>query len=313
MPLRAQSGLSGLVTPAVSTLPSAGAAGLAGLRVLVGLMWLYNVVWKRPPDFGEDSGTSVYGFSQDAVEYPVFPPYSWLVENLVLPSFPAFGWMVLVVETMLAVLLLTGTLVRLAALVGVAQSLAIGLSVAQTPGEWPWSYWLMIGAHGLLLVSSAGRVFAVDAVRARLAPARSIALPWGLIAVVVGAVSILRSLDDPTAARGPGLRSTDLSVSLGEYNLVGGVVLAAAGVLLLVATSRAVRGAAWVGAVVAVIGGLSLHAQIGFSDPLLGGTATSAAVLFSVALVAVTVAAARSPQMSTPVEDTRVPTEGDTR
>ena len=58
-----------------------------------------------------------------------------------LPHFSAFGYGVLVVETALAVLLLTGLLVRPAALLAIVQSLAIGLSVARTPGEWPWSYW----------------------------------------------------------------------------------------------------------------------------------------------------------------------------
>lgn len=301
-----------LLAPATDDVPRSHAVGAASLRVLVGLLWLYNVAWKRPPDFGQDAGRGLFKFTRYAVDYPVFPPFSWFVEHVVLPNFSAFGWMVLAAETTLAVLLLTGAWVRLAALMGIAQAASIGLSVAFAPNEWPWSYWLLIGAHALLLVSSAGRVFAVDAVRAKLVSPRSIAVPWGLIAVVVGALSILRSLNDPVAARGPGLSSSDLSISLGQYNLVGGVVLAAAGVLLLIATSRAVRGAAWVGAIVAVIGGLSLHAQIGFSDPLLGGSATSAALLFSIALVAVTVAR-RSAETSTPLEDTRVPTEGETR
>jgi hypothetical protein len=39
-------------------------------------------------------------------------------------------------------------------------------------------------------------------------------------------------------------------------------------------------------AVLALLAALSLHAQLGFSDPLLGGSATSAAFLFAVAMVA---------------------------
>jgi len=97
--------LASTFEPAVESPPRASAAALAALRVLAGLLWLYNVSWKRPPDFGEDSGTGLYGFTQLAVENPVFPPYSWVVENVVLPNFLAFGWMVLVVETLLAVLL----------------------------------------------------------------------------------------------------------------------------------------------------------------------------------------------------------------
>lgn len=44
-----------------------------------------------------------------------------------LPRPQAFGWVVLATEAALVVLLLTGTLVRLAALLGIAHSLAIAL------------------------------------------------------------------------------------------------------------------------------------------------------------------------------------------
>ncbi|MGI9084848.1 MAG: Rv1678 family membrane protein [Aeromicrobium sp.] len=297
-----------LFAPATDEVPRAQAIGAAALRVLVGLLWLYNVAWKRAPEFGEDAGNGLFKFTSAAVDHPVFPPFSWVVENVVLPNFALFGWGVLAAETALAVLLLTGAWVRLAALVGIAQSVAIGLSVAFAPNEWPWSYWLMIGAHGLLLVSSAGRVFAVDAVRARLAPPRSIALPWGVAAVLVGAFSVLASLDDPLAKRGPGLRSTDLSISLGEYNLVGGLVLVGAGALLLAAAGGTLRIAALVGAGLALLGGLSLHAQLGFSDPLLGGTATSAAFLISVGVVAAVVGSrdlASAPDVHQPAREQR--------
>jgi hypothetical protein len=170
--------------------------------------------------------------------------------------------------------------------VGVAQSVAIALSVAYAPHEWPWSYWLMIGVHGLLLVSSAGRVLAVDAVRDGTASPRVLGQVWGAIAVLVGLVSVVLSLDDPLASRGEGLRSTDLSVSLGEYNLVGGLVLIVSGVL---AGHAARVGARWAGltsAAVALLAALSLYAQLGFTDPVLGGTTTSAAFLVAIALVA---------------------------
>ncbi len=274
-----------LLAPATDDMPRAQAVGAAALRILVGLMWLYNVSWKRAPDFGEEAGNGLYKFTSYAVSDPVFPPFSWVVENLVLPNFALFGWGVLAAETALAVLLLTGAWVRVAAAVGLAQSVAIAMSVAFAPHEWPWSYWLMIGAHGLLLVSTAGRVLAVDAVRAG-APARMLGTVWGVISVIVGLFSVLGSLDDPMAVRGPGLRSTDLSISLGEYNLAGGLVLVAVGALLVVSTRGGPRLLAQLAAVLALLAALSLHAQLGFSDPLLGGSATSAAFLFAVAMVA---------------------------
>ncbi|CRH11968.1 putative integral membrane protein [Mycobacterium tuberculosis] len=88
---------------------------LTGLRLLAGLIWLYNVVWKVPPDFGERGRRDLYHFTHLAVEHPVFTPFSWVIEHAVLPYFTAFGWGVLFAESALAVLLLTGTAVRLAA------------------------------------------------------------------------------------------------------------------------------------------------------------------------------------------------------
>ncbi|WP_225858887.1 Rv1678 family membrane protein [Streptomyces albicerus] len=288
-----------LFAPATDVVRREQAVAAAFFRVLLGLMWLYNVAWKRPPDFGEDSGSGLYKFTAFAVSDPVFPPYSWVVEHAVLPSIEVFGWGVLIAETALAVLLLTGAWVRAAALLGVAQSLAIGLSVAYGPHEWAWSYWLMIGGHLVILFSSAGRVLAVDAVRSGVGSARNLGLVWGAVAVVAGAVVVVGTAgDDPLDARGYALGSSDPSVSLGTYNLVGGLALVVVGVLVLVAARGHIALLGGAAAVVGAAAGLSLYAQIGFTDPFLGGTATSAAFLLSLALVAVMVA--RAPGRASP-------------
>ena len=105
--------VSWLLAPADDDRPPGHAAAATFLRVLLGLMWLYNVAWKRPPGFGESSDSGLYHFTKYAVEYPVLPPFSWVVDNVVLPNIAIFGWGVLLVETALAVLLLTGAWVRL--------------------------------------------------------------------------------------------------------------------------------------------------------------------------------------------------------
>ena len=285
-----QAGCRWLMGPAVDKVPPGHARAAAALRVLLGLMWLYNVSWKRAPDFGQDAGNGLFKFTSYAVSHPVLPPYSWIVEHLVLPQFQVFGWVVLAAETALAVLLLTGTWVRAAATMGIAQSVAIALSVAYAPHEWPWSYWLMIGAHVVILFSSAGRVFSVEAVLAGLSRSTSLLRVWGVLAVVVGAVAALGSLDDPLAARGHALGSSDLSVSLGAYNMVGAVVLLLIGALLLVAqrmdSGASRRRLTLIAAGVAFVAAASLCVQLGFSDPVLGGTATSAAFLLCLAVVA---------------------------
>ncbi|WP_248580820.1 hypothetical protein [Nocardioides sp. InS609-2] len=274
-----------LLAPAADEAPRAHAVGATALRILLGLMWLYNVSWKRAPDFGKSADNGLYHFTAYAVSHPVFPPYSWVVEHLVLPNFTPFGWLVLVLETALAVLLLTGSWVRLAAALGIVQSVAIGLSVAYAPNEWPWSYWLMIGAHLILLVSAGGRILATDAVRAGRTTGRVLGQVWGGLTMLVGLSSAVRSFGDPLATRGPDLGSSDLSVSLGAYNMVGGLVLVVAGALLVLAARSGVRRLAVAAAVLSALAGLSLHAQLGFSDPFLGGTPTSAAYLFCLAVV----------------------------
>ncbi len=281
----------GWFRPAGTFTPRAGEAALAGLRILVGLLWLYNVAWKLPPDFGKSSGSGVYGFSRDAVEHPVFPPYSWVVEQLVLPNFTAFGWMVLVVETLLAVLLLTGTLVRVAALVGVGQSLAIGLSVAQTPGEWPWAYWMMIGIHVVLLFTASGRVAAVDSVRpAATGGGQTAAVRLlGGWAVVIGLAGVLAFAlaadDDLLASEGAQLGGPDFSISLGSYNVVGAGVLVAVAALMMLAASLRQRALALAATAVAVLAALSVYVQLTRAEVWLGGSNTSAAFFLCAAVV----------------------------
>ena len=121
--------------------------------------------WKNPPTFGRGAHPSgLYSFTSDAVRYPAFPPYSWVVKHLVLPNFAVFGWFALLLETALGAFLLVGLATRLWALVGVGQTVAISLSVLRVPGEWHWSYLLMLLVHLALFATAAGRYGGVDGV-----------------------------------------------------------------------------------------------------------------------------------------------------
>lgn len=148
-------------TPVRSELESGrGARLLLGLfRVGVALLWIENSGWKRPPDF-----ESLRKYTGYAVEYPVFAPFSWVIEHLVLPNFTVFAWMTLFVEATLGAFLLIGLATRFWALVGIGQSLAIMLSVMNAPNEWEWSLYLMILAHLALFATAAGRSFGLDGV-----------------------------------------------------------------------------------------------------------------------------------------------------
>jgi thiosulfate dehydrogenase (quinone) large subunit len=130
---------------------------VAGCRILCGLLWLQNVGWKTPPDFG-----GVANFVNEGIEHPVLPPFSWVLENVIEPNVTLFGWGVLFLEATLAATLLLGLATRLFALVGAVQALTIGLTVAYAPNEWGWSYWMMVAAHLLLFACAAGRTFGLD-------------------------------------------------------------------------------------------------------------------------------------------------------
>jgi thiosulfate dehydrogenase [quinone] large subunit len=127
-------------------------------------MWVQNLNWKIPPDFGRDEGGGLYGWVRGAVDRPVLAPYSWIVEHLVLPHFVVFGYLTLLTEFALGVFLMVGLLTRLWALVGIAQTLAITFSVLNTPHEWHWTYYLMLIAHLVLLATAAGRAHGLDGV-----------------------------------------------------------------------------------------------------------------------------------------------------
>ena len=272
----------------------AGGIGLTVLRIVAGLLWLAHVWWKVPPDFGEARRTGLWFWTHLAVDHPVFPPYSWLVEHLVLPNFTPFGWLVLVVETLLPVLLLTGTAVRLAALIGIGQSLAIGMSVAQAPNEWPWAYAMMLGIHLVLLLAPSAQYAAVDAVRAARiggdpAPvARRLLGGWGVILALIAILAAVKSLgDELLAPRGSGVGYPPLQLFLGDYNMLAAMVLLGIAGLMLAAAITRIAVLALVAAALAAVAALSIYVQLGHGAVWLGGNPSTAAVFVCAVVIAV--------------------------
>ena len=139
-------------------------AVIGASRIAVGLLWLTNTGWKVPPAFGERGNRDLFRFTNAAVDEPVFPPFSWVIERVVLPNFGFFGWVVLLVEIALGAFLTFGITTRLWAVVGTVQAVVITLSVVRLRGEWPWSYYLMIVANVMMFATAAGRYWGIDGV-----------------------------------------------------------------------------------------------------------------------------------------------------
>ncbi len=192
---------------------------IGAMRGVVGLLWLANLEWKRPPNFGEDRKNGLYKYVDSAITHPVFEPYSWFVEKVIVPNFQLFGWLTLFIEAFLVVCLLLGWRTRLAALIGAGMTVNIFLSVLYYPKsyEWPWSYYLMFAIHLLLFATASGHAFGLDGVVRRGQEARDVAARWiGTAAIVVGVVGLIVARNVDFAAN----RGATLGWEKGELKLL---------------------------------------------------------------------------------------------
>lgn len=234
-----------LVPAPIRALDEKASNGILGAaRIVVGLLWLANIEWKRPGDFGLDLKNGLYKYVDSAVQNPVFGPYSWFVENVVLKQYTLFGWITLLTETALAVFLLLGLWTRLFALVGAAMSVSILLSVLyyDKSYEWPWSYFLMFTAHLLLFAVSAGKFAGLDGVRlGRIGKEQAIRV-LGVVAVVagIGGLIVARSVDF-AGKQGALLGWAKWELKLLWFNPLSAILTIVGGICLVVGASSARR------------------------------------------------------------------------
>ncbi len=135
---------------------------LALSRMLIGVLWLFSLRWKLPPDFAPAAGRGLLDWLQLEVQYPAFAFYAGFVEAVVIPNFTTFAWIIFLAELLVGLSLLTGTLTRLGGAVGLLMALNLGVGLLEVPGEWPWSYLMLAMWHGTFLVAGAGRLWGVD-------------------------------------------------------------------------------------------------------------------------------------------------------
>jgi len=81
----------------------------------------------------------------------------------VQPHFFLFAPIVYATEVLIGISLLTGTAVRLFALIGAAMSINLWLGLYHAHGEWPWTYFFLIVVMLMFVIQRAGRSLGVDA------------------------------------------------------------------------------------------------------------------------------------------------------
>lgn len=140
---------------------------LAGLRVLMGVLWLDNLTWKLPPSFGRhDPRGLLYSFHQ-AEHHAISEPLRRFVAHVVIPHFTLFGWQVFAVEAVAGVLLLLGWHTRVGAAVGLVQSIAITVLTVRAPHQWAWGFALFVAVSLVLVVAPGNARWSFDARRGR--------------------------------------------------------------------------------------------------------------------------------------------------
>jgi len=141
---------------------------LAICRILIGVLWLTALVWKLPPSFIPPEGLrSLREWMQLEVQHPVLPLYGQFVQSIVLPNFTLFAWATFIVELLTGLGLFFGAFTHAAAVLGLLMSLNLMIGVLDVPGEWPWSYIMLVMFQALFIFTDPGRGWGIDGWRAR--------------------------------------------------------------------------------------------------------------------------------------------------
>jgi thiosulfate dehydrogenase [quinone] large subunit len=138
---------------------------LALTRLLIGFLWFQQVLWKLPPDFGcgPQGAGGLCDWINREVQHPAVPLYATFLKQIVLPNFGFFGLNTVLLESAIAVTLFFGILTRLGGLLGVVQSLNLLIGLAAVPGEWYWTYLMLLLLCGLFMFLAPGRTWGLDA------------------------------------------------------------------------------------------------------------------------------------------------------
>jgi len=143
---------------------------LSVARIVIGLLWFSQLLWKLPPDFGcgPQRSQGLCDWIGREIQHPAIPLYAAFLRGVVVPSFGLFAWATVLVEAAIAVSLIVGFLSRLGGLLGLLQSLNLLVGLAAVPSEWYWSYVMLAVLCALFWLLAPGRVWGVDGlVRAR--------------------------------------------------------------------------------------------------------------------------------------------------
>jgi uncharacterized membrane protein YphA (DoxX/SURF4 family) len=135
---------------------------LAGMRALMGVLWISLLFGKLPPDFGRHDRDGLMHTFRLAEQHALIGPLRDLVRRLVIPHFTFFGWLVFLVELTAGVLLVAGFHTRVGAWIGLGASLVMVVFLGPTPHTWGFALALLVAWHVVLLATPCARRLSFD-------------------------------------------------------------------------------------------------------------------------------------------------------
>src|SRR5436309_10772405 len=130
---------------------------LALVRLFVGLLWFQQLFWKLPPSFA-----GLHRYIVEEGQYTFLPGYAFVIQHLFLPNFLLLGAFTWTAELVVALCLLFGIFSRFGALLATLLSLQLYVGLAYAPGEWYWTYGMLVLLGIVLLAVPAGRRLGLD-------------------------------------------------------------------------------------------------------------------------------------------------------
>jgi uncharacterized membrane protein YphA (DoxX/SURF4 family) len=135
---------------------------LAGMRALMGIVWLSLLFGKLPPHFGRHDRDGLMHTLELARQHAVVGPLRDLVHRLVIPHFTLFGWIIFLLELITGILLLAGFHTRFGAWLGLTLSVVIVLFLGPAPHSWRFGLVLLVAWHVVLLATPCARRLSFD-------------------------------------------------------------------------------------------------------------------------------------------------------
>ena len=131
--------------------------GIWALRVLMGVMWWQQSLWKIPPNFD-----GLRYWMEQQVNHAAIPLQGDLVRDIVLPNLAVFGPLVYLVEVLIGVSLLLGLFSRVGALLGMLMGINLWFGLYSAEHQWPWTYMFLIMIQAWFVIDPPGRVLGAD-------------------------------------------------------------------------------------------------------------------------------------------------------